>query len=203
MSFMMWDKIAKDERLIKLLFYVLLSFFTICLILSVALISATKERTLYIPPNIGNGAIIKTSSVDQSYVYGFAFTIWQMVNFWEHDGEIDGQKNLSKYRNYLSADFKKQLETKLKKDKLKAQGRTRILQGLHEGGLYEEVNVKKLSANSWVVYLKMRIMETYQGEVIKEKDVVFPLRISRFDVDRKINPCGLIISGFYDDTKVL
>lgn len=201
--FIMWDKMAQDRRVINLMAVFLGCTLITTIALCACLYNATREQTIYIPPAIDTGVYVKAGTVDKSNVFNFAFNVWQLLNYWEKDGEANSKENIQRYKHYLSPGFKKQLEREANKNESKYKNRTRQLQVIHEGGHYEENNVIELSSSSWVVYLKLRIIETYHNEVVKDKKVVYPLRIERVIFNREVNPFDLIISGFYENTKIL
>ena len=64
------------------------------------------------------------------------------------------------------------------------------------GSSFESVTVKKLSENSWEIDLRMRLLEYRNHEVVKDIDLLYPLKVIRWDISSEKNPYGLAIDGF-------
>jgi integrating conjugative element protein (TIGR03746 family) len=191
-----WKKEDADAQIIKLQKY----FISVLIVLNVALfigwLTAPSRLTVYIPPEIQNGATLKAGSIPESLIYSFAYEIWEELNYWpDEDGE-DYKKNIRTYWSYLTPRFKAELleESANLKESGQLQ-RIRYLQGL-SGAAYDVMNVKKLADDTWEVDLKMRLTEFKNNQAVKDVEVIYPLRITRTNVSPKNNPFGLVLDGF-------
>jgi integrating conjugative element protein (TIGR03746 family) len=194
-----WKKEDADEQIIKLQ----KRFIGILCVLSVAFfigwITSPSRLTLYLPPDIQNGATLKAGSIPDPLVYSFAYEIWQELNYWSSENGDDYQKNIHTYLPYLTSQFKSELlQDNLD---LKASGQTqriRYLQGL-SGAAYDSINVKKLGNDTWEVDLKMRLTEFKNNQAVKDVEIIYPLKVTRVNVSQQNNPYGLALAGFVSE----
>lgn len=198
-----WKKEDLDARIIQLQKYFLSIFSVISLAFFIGWITSPSRLTVYIPPEIQNGATIKAGAIPPSLIYSFAYEIWQELNYWPDESGDDYQNNISAYWAYLTPQFK----TILLEDHadLKTSGqvqRVRYLQGL-SGAAFESVNVKKLGNDTWEVDLKMRLTEYKNAQAVKDVEILYPLKVTRVNVSPANNPYGLAISGFVSEPKRL
>ena len=82
------------------------------------------------------------------------------------------------------------------------QHRVRIMRGAI-GAAFESKHVQKLTKDQWQVNITVRVTEYVRGVAVKDIDVNYPLRITRYDVNREYNPWGLAIDGFVTPPKRL
>jgi integrating conjugative element protein (TIGR03746 family) len=196
-----WRKEDADAKVIQVQKYLLILLGILCAIFSMGWITAPSRLTVYIPPDIQNGATIKVGTVPAPLIYSFAYEVWQEINYWPVDGESDYKKNIHQYVPYLTPLFKSELLAEYAE--LKASGqvqRIRYLQGL-SGAAYEAVNVKRLSNHSWEVNLSMRLTEYKNNQPVKDVEIIYPLKIIRTNVSPRHNPYGLAIAGFTAEPK--
>ncbi len=198
-----WKKEDADAEIIRLQKYFIGILCILSLTFFVGWISSPSRMTLYIPPDIQNGATIKANSIPSSFVYSFAYEVWQELNYWSDDSGDDYQKNIRTYWSYLTPQFKADLLAE--NTDLKASGqsqRIRYLQGL-SGAAYDSDNVKKLGNDTWEVDLKMRLTEFKNNQAVKDVEILFPLKITRTNVSSQNNPYGLAIAGFVSEPQRL
>jgi integrating conjugative element protein (TIGR03746 family) len=191
-----WKKEDADRQIIQLQ----KRFISVLCILSFTFflgwVTSPSRLTLYIPPDIQNGATLKVNSIPNAMIYSFAYEVWQELNYWPGETGDDYQKNIHTYWSYLTPKFK----TELLEDyaDLKASGqiqRIRYLQGI-SGAAYESANVKKIGNDTWEVDLKMRLTEFKNNQPVKDVEIIYPLIITRINASTQNNPYGLVISGF-------
>jgi integrating conjugative element protein (TIGR03746 family) len=194
-----WKKEDADKQIIQLQ----KRFIGVLCLLSIAFfigwISSPSRLTLYIPPDIQNGATLKAGSIPDPLVYSFAYEVWQELNYWPQESGDDYHKNIQTYWSYFTPAFKAELLED--NAELKASGqtqRTRYLQGL-SGAAYDSVNVKHLSNDTWEVDLKMRLTEFKNNQAVKDVEIVYPLKVTRINVSPKNNPYGLALAGFVSE----
>lgn len=191
-----WRKEDADQRVIQLQKIVIGILFLLCSAFFIGWMSAPSRLTVYLPPDIQNGATMKAGTVPSPLIYSFAYEIWQELNNWPKDGETDFKKNIQTYWSYLTPQFKTELLNTYQDLKVSGQlQRIRYLQGL-SGGAYEAANIKKLSNDTWEVDLKMHLIEYKNNQVVKDIEVLYPLKVTRINIAPSINPYGLAITGF-------
>ena len=106
------------------------------------------------------------------------------------------QKNILRYRPYLTQKFKENLLTNNSDLKISGQlNRIRYLQGLN-GAAFNVENIKKLSPNSWEVDLSMRLTEFKNNQIVKDVEILYPIKVVRQNVSVENNPYGLALAGF-------
>jgi integrating conjugative element protein (TIGR03746 family) len=194
-----WRKEDSYVQIISLQKYVI----GILVVLSLAFfggwVTSPSRLTLYIPPDIQNGATIKSGTIPTSLIYSFAYEIWQELNYWHDEGGDNYQENIRSYWSYLSPQFKNILLDEV--TELKSSGqiqRIRYLLGT-SGAAFEPNNVREIAKDTWEVRLKMRLTEYKNNQVIKDVDILYPLKITRVNVSPQNNPYGLIIAGFVSE----
>jgi integrating conjugative element protein (TIGR03746 family) len=163
------------------------------------LITAPRDLTLHIPPDLRSGATLKPGDVPEPNVYAFAHYIWQQVNHWSRDGDKDYGAAIYRMQAYLTPSCREWLERDLvtKANNGELSLRTRALQEI-AGHEFEESRVRTLSDGAWRVEVDYEIKETVRGVAVKETGVRYPLRVVRFDADRERNPFGLAVDCFND-----
>jgi integrating conjugative element protein (TIGR03746 family) len=197
--FSAWKKEDKDAQLIKaqkLFIGILAALYVMTLI---GWISAPSRLTIYVPPDISNGATLKANSIPSPFIYSFAFDVWQEINYWPDDGTQDYPANIHTYWSYLTPEFKSSLLQDFEdlQDGGQVQ-RQRYLQGMM-GAAYDSINVKPLSDSTWEVDLKMRLTEYKNGQCVKDVEILYPLKVTRMAVSQQNNPYGLALAGFVTD----
>ncbi len=194
-----WRKEDADAQVIQLQKTMMGLLFILCIVCGVGWITSPSRLTIYVPPDIQNGATIKVGTVPAPLIYSFAYEAWQEMNYWPVDGETDYKKNIDNYIPYLTPKFKSELLQEYLE--LKSSGqlqRIRYLQGL-SGAAYDAANVKQLSSNTWEVDLAMRLTEYKNNQPVKDVEIIYPLKVIRTNVSPRNNPYGLAIAGFMSE----
>lgn len=165
--------------------------------------SAPSRIKVDIPPDLRTGSSRGIEDRHPYNVYAFSLYMWQQLNNWPLSGRENYKSNIDRFACYLTPAFKVQLERDYElKAKRSELTRTRHLQEMLDRP-YKDKRVWIESGDSWVTYLDTSVKETYQGQVVKDIYVRYPIRISRWDVDGECNPWGLALNGFYDEPKRL
>lgn len=191
-----WKKEDKDAQVIQLQKRFIYLLGLLCFLFCIGWMNSPSQLTVYIPPDISNGATLKAGEIPNPLIYSFAYEVWQEINYWPHEGTQDYQNNIHTYWSYLTPSFKSDLLQDYVD--LKAGGqvqRQRYLQG-DTGAAYDSTNVKKLSNNTWEVDLTMRLTEFKNNQPVKDVEVLYPLKITRMNISQQNNPYGLAIAGF-------
>ena len=114
----------------------------------------------------------------------------------ERYGEADYRDRIQGLRAYLTPEFAESIEVDytMKLAQRELQNRQRAVYEV-PGRVYAPDRVRIDSADRWVVYLDLQVIETYRGETVKNTAVRYPLEIVRYDVDPEQNPFGLALAG--------
>ncbi len=191
-----WKKEDRDQAIISIQSRFIGIILALCLLFAVGWMRSPSDVTIHIPPDINNGATFKINDIPAAFLHSFAYEVWQSVNYWSQDGLQDYPKNIHAYAAYLTPRFQAELLEDY--DDLKTAGqvqRQRSLQGI-TGSSFESATVKKISENSWEIDLRMRLLEYRNHEVVKDIDLLYPLKVIRWDISSEKNPYGLAIDGF-------
>jgi integrating conjugative element protein (TIGR03746 family) len=191
-----WKKEDKDQQMIQMQKRLIYSLFLFCGLCLMGWITAPSRMTVYIPPDISNGATLKANAIPEALIYSFAYEIWQEINYWPTDGSQDYEANLHAYWSYLTPAFKSELTQDY--ETLKTTGqvqRERYMQGM-TGAAFDSTAVKKLGNDTWEVDLKMRLTEYKNNQPVKDVEILYPIKITRMDVSHEANPYGLALAGF-------
>lgn len=194
-----WKKEDRDGQMVRLQKQFIFLLFGLCVLCFIGWMTAPSRLTVYIPPEISNGATLKANEIPNPLVYAFAYEVWQEINYWPQDGTEDYQKNLHTYWSYLTPNFKSDLLQDY--EDLKTSGqvqRQRYLQGI-TGAAYDSANVKKLSDDTWEVDLQMRLTEYKNNQPVKDVEILYPIKITRMNASQQNNPYGLAIAGFVSE----
>jgi integrating conjugative element protein (TIGR03746 family) len=198
-----WKKEDADANVIKIQKTFIYILSVLSLVFSIGWMSSPSRLTVYIPPEIQNGATLKVGSIPDPLIYSFVYEIWQELNYWPKEDGEDYQKNTHRYWSYLTPKFKSELIAEEKDLRLSGQlQRIRSLQGL-SGAAFESANIKKLGNDTWEVDLRMRLSEYKNGQAVKDIEIVYPLRVTRINVSPQNNPYGLALDGFISEPERL
>lgn len=158
---------------------------------------APKDLTIHNPPDLRSGSTRKWWEVPPSTVYSFGLYIWQQINHWPKDGEIDFKENLERYSPYLTASCQTELarnyKTRVRRDELNE--RVRTLQEIPGHG-YQPGDVTILGRDHWIVSLNAEINEYLHGTPVRDLYIRYFLQVVRADVDPETNPFGLQLDCF-------
>lgn len=185
---------------IRTLWFVILIFFGINVVLLLGWIRSQSNITVHVPPYIPESGLTMTQDeMPNTTVYSFAYYIWQSLNHWSNDGLQDYKQQITGFSPFLTPDFKLRLiedyNNLLNQGEL--QDRIRLMQG-NSGSEYNPEDVRYEGHDTWLVRLNMRLTEMMgtNAKVVKDIDMVYTLKIVRFDIDNKENPWGLAVAGF-------
>lgn len=169
--------------------------------------TAPTDLTIYNPPDLRSGSTRKWWEVDPSYVYSFAFYIFQQLNSWQADGSKDYQNRINAHGHYLTPSCKDFLLRDVRVRDLAGElaGRVRQVSEIPEHGLgslindadgvqHERVDVK--DKDNWVVSLDLLTNEFYLGKQVKHSPVRYSLKVTRWSGDPELNPFGLALDCY-------
>ncbi|MFN7097988.1 MAG: PFL_4703 family integrating conjugative element protein [Gammaproteobacteria bacterium] len=199
MRFTLWKKMDADNQLIKALWCVIGIMVCVNTLLMIGWQSAPHRLTVYIPPDITQGATVKPGNIPASDVYAFAFQIFTAINTWSLVGEKDYPEAIHDYRYYLTTHFYNALQADYhERSQDGSLSRTRMMSGFSGMG-YQDVSVKILGKNTWEVDLTMHVVEEVGNSVVKDVLITYPMRVVRVDTSIALNPWGLALDGFVSD----
>jgi integrating conjugative element protein (TIGR03746 family) len=162
--------------------------------------TATQEMTIHLPPDLSRGSSVKTgvvADIPAPNAYVFAFYVWQQVNRWSKDGNVDYGKQIFDYQAYLTPSCREQLvaDMNARAGSGELAKRTRAVMEIPGLGFTNE-RVKPLGNGNYSIQLDLQLSETQQGTSVKDTYIRYPLRLVRYDVDRQRNPWQLALDCF-------
>jgi len=191
-----WKKEDQDRSVIAVQTRFIWIIAGLCLFFAIGWMRSPSDLTIHIPPDITNGATFKVHDIPSAFLHSFSYEVWQEVNYWSQDGSQDYPKNIHTYAAYLTPKFQNELLQEY--EELKVAGevqRQRSIQGL-AGSVFESSTVKRLSADSWEIDLKVRLVEYRNNQIVKDIEMLYPLKVIRWDISGEKNPYGLALDGF-------
>lgn len=119
---------------------------------------APRNLTIHNPPDLRSGSTKKWWEVPPSTVYSFAFYIFQQLNAWPKDGEVDYPAKIAQRSPFLTPacqDFlNKDAEFRTNSGELK--DRVRVIYEIPKRG-YSSKSVEIKSEDEWVTALLGRV----------------------------------------------
>jgi len=150
-----------------------------------------------IPPNLRHGAIVKPGEYQVATVEAFANMIFKDLNRWHEDGFSDYGNNIYENQSYLTPRYRewllRDMNEKATAGELRQRERfTLSIKDETEPG----ENVDVFDDGSWLVNLKVIVVERINGQEVKRVGVHYPLRVVRMDISPKKNVWGLALDGY-------
>lgn len=185
---------------IRTMWYVIIIVFFVNMLVVLGWMHSQSHIKVIVPPHIPQSGLTLThGEVSKTTIYSFAYYVWQSVNHWANDGLRDYKQQITRFAPFLTPAFKLKLVRNYNNllNQGELQGRLRFLQGL-SGSEYTVNDVKVIGHGTWIVDLKMRLIEMMNAnaKVVKDAEMNYTLKIVRYNVDAKQNPWGLAIAGF-------
>ena len=196
--------IAAKNQTIKALGLAVIVPSMLAVVMGVGWMTAPTRITLHYPPDLSSGAKMNVAEIPKANIYLFSFYIFQQLNRWETNGEDDYYRKIHILKNYLTAScFQDRLDDYgYKKSRNELAGRERSVREI-PGRMFENKRVVKTSYSSWIVSMDLHVVETLQGEKIKERFINYPINIVRFNVDPENNPWGLAIDCLASTPRII
>lgn len=172
----------------------------LCLGLGWGWSQAPRRILIDIPPDIRAGSTQRIGERLPSTVYAFAFYIFQQLNRWPRNGEVDYEERITALQHYLTPAClqNRREDWERRRSRVELRDRVRLVSEIPGRG-YDARRVYIESPDSWVVYLDLQVMEMYRGEPVKDAYVRFPVRVVRYDIDGELNPFGLALDCFVEE----
>jgi len=190
---------ARDNHIFTLRIGCVL-FFVGMLVTSVGWMRAPSDMTIHIPPDLRSGSTQKWWVIPPYTVYAFAFYIFQQLNAWPTNGEVDYSAKIAQLSPYLTPSCQDFLnrDYEFRKNSGELKDRVRVVYEIPRRG-YSDSSVDILSDDRWVVRLDLIADEYYHAEKVKRALVRYPLKVVRWEGDPARNPFGLALDC-YDST---
>lgn len=182
---------------VKSLWCVIVLQTVVILVLAYGMSRSVNDLTIHIPPDLKSGAAVRADEPNPSNVYSFAIYIFQQIYRWPEDGSKDFSNAIFALAPYMTPSYRESLinELEIKAKRGELVGRERGMQEVPGQGFSEE-RVQVIQDGVWVVQLDMELFESVKGMAVKRKQIRYPLRVVRYDIDREANPWGLALDGF-------
>lgn len=163
---------------------------------------AAKDITVYYPPNIALSTIMKAGTIPEETVYAFVPLIMQQLFLWDTNGEDDYEKNRSRLRAFLTESYQKAIREEVFDARTRGtlKGVTRRMQVLPSP--YKDATVQT-KGNHWLVWMDVEVVDSVNGVPVNTSVRRLGVRVTRFDVNREINPWQLAIDGIEQDIALL
>lgn len=173
------------------------TLFVMALLLGFGWWNAPRDLTIHVPPDLRSGSVRKWWEVPPESVYAFTFYIWQQLQRWPTNGEIDYPRNLHALSAYFTASCRNFLQQDYEHRRSSGELRQRV-RGIYEipGRGYGDnpsQRVRAVSSRDWIVTLDVSADEYHGSEQVKRALVRYAIKVVRQDVDPERNPFGLML----------
>ncbi len=190
------ERVALQQH-IHFLYFALMVLLVMCCALWYGWQSAPDNLTVNIPPDLRHGAVVKPGEYAAATIQAFTFSTFREVNRWEEDGARDYGEKIFAAQAYLTPRYRQWLVDDMndRAGNGELQGRSRYMLEL-EGADYSEENVESLADGSWLVHLRVMVVEDLGNIEVKRVAVHYPLRVVRMNISPQKNIWGLAIDGY-------
>ncbi|EAV3217972.1 TIGR03746 family integrating conjugative element protein [Salmonella enterica] len=156
--------------------------------------TAPRNLTIHNPPDLRSGSSRPWWEIPPSTVYAFSFYIFQQLNSWPKDGDVDYPYRIETLSAYLTPTCKELLhkDAKQRKDLGESRDRVRGVSEIPERG-YRDDSVTIIDRDNWQVRLDLVTDEYVNSEPVKRSLVRYPLKVVRWDKNPEANPFGLAL----------
>ena len=194
------NEVAHLKSHVKTLRFLGLALFLLALAMGAGWWSAPKNLMIHVPPDLRSGSTRKWWEVPPESVYTFSFYVFQQLNRWPTDGEVDYARNIHAFSAYLTPACHAflQRDYTLKRDSGELRRRVRGIYEIPGRGYGDDptARVKILSDSDWIVTLDIAADEYYGTEQVKRALVRYPIKVARSDIDPEKNPFGLVLDCY-------
>ena len=171
------------------------------LVASIGWMRAPDNLTIHNPPDLRSGSTRAWWEVPPSTVYSFGFYIFQQLNAWPKNGEVDFPAKIAVLSPYLTDSCVRFLQADAKKRSESGElvGRTRVVFEIPEhgyNGRYNQNPVTVKGRDNWVVRLDLVADESFAGEPVKRALTRYPLKVVRAEGDPERNEFGLALDCY-------
>lgn len=161
-----------------------------------------KQILLKVSPVMESGATMKVGEYPKAAVLSDVQYLWLAINRWENTGEEDAKKLLWRYQNFISPEFRADLERQYEElAKTGVMSRKRIPAAVPEQIFQYSDRVVQINNDTWKVFLDITLEETLDDIVVRKPTYRYYLMVQRYESDLTANPLGLRIVGYSDEPK--
>lgn len=194
--FTTWRELDAQKLMIRIQWIMLAGLSVLFALMLMGWNSAQKTQRVYFPPSLQSGGFTNINKVPKSTVYAFAFQIFSAVNSWPDGGTKDYDKNIVSYHNYFSSNMLQAFQSDFKvRQREGALSRKRIVSAVAGMG-YNPKKIVNEGNGVWELNLKLDVLETVGGTVVKHVIMDYPLKVERVDTSIQVNPWGLVLAGY-------
>ncbi|MGH8302982.1 MAG: PFL_4703 family integrating conjugative element protein [Steroidobacteraceae bacterium] len=194
------NEVAHLEAHVKSLRLCAAALFGATLLCGIGWWHSPRDLTIHIPPDLRSGSTAKWWDIPPESVYAFGLYVFQEINRWPTNGEVDYPRNIHAFSPYLTPGCQSYLEHDFtwRRDHGELHERVRGVYEIPGRGYGEDPThrVTVISDTDWIVTLDLTVDEYYGGDQVKRAFVRYPLRVIRYDVDPQGNPWGLALDCF-------
>ncbi|MDF7679931.1 TIGR03746 family integrating conjugative element protein [Enterobacteriaceae bacterium ESL0689] len=158
---------------------------------------APRNLTIHNPPDLRTGSTRPWWEIPPSSVYAFAFYIFQQINAWPKNGEVDYPAKIHALSAYLTPACQAYLNAEAGKRSNAGEliDRVRVVYEIPGRG-YQPKSVSVNGRDNWVVRLDLVADEYFHTEPVKRALVRYPLKVVRWEGDAERNPFGLALDCY-------
>jgi len=158
---------------------------------------APDKLTVYNPPDLRTGSTRPWWEIPAPSVYSFAFYIFQQLNAWPKNGDVDYPAKINALSSYLTPACQTFLTADARKrgDSGQLLDRVRVVYEIPGRG-YQSKSVRVTDRDHWVVNLDLVADEYFHDEPVKRALVRYPLKVVRWEGDAERNPFGLALDCY-------
>nr|WP_310615686.1 TIGR03746 family integrating conjugative element protein [Pantoea cypripedii] len=166
-------------------------------VMSIGWMRAPDKLTIHFPPDLRTGSTHPWWEVPTPSVYSFAFYIFQQLNAWPKNGDVDFPAKIHALSSYLTPSCQDFLNADAKKRSNGGELRDRV-RVVYEipGRGYQSQSVTVIDRDMWVVRLDLVVDEYFHAEPVKRALVRYPLKVVRWSGDAELNPFGLALDCY-------
>lgn len=184
------------QRRINVAFFIILVFLTIGVWRIPTLIK------IHTAPDITKSFMQRNGQIDSQTVYGFARTIWEAINYCEHDCGQEYLQAIDKYSSYITKNCQHDLRSHFDTTRNLYTYRSRQLLPT-EKVIFSTDNIKQQSSDLWYVKLEYNLKDEVNGVIIRDNMMLYPLKVIRSNKPLKVNDQSLEIDCYFNEGPVV
>lgn len=174
---------------------IIIGLFMLLLVMSIGWGMAPRFIDISIPPDLREGVTMEIGEKHPFNVWLFAQYLTQQIYTWDTNGAEDFPRRVYKFRNYLTPDYRQELNEFIQEQKGRGELKSRIRTfSPVPGSTYKSGDVQ-IDGNAWIVWLNIHVEDTMHGGAVKSFTQRYPVRVVLFDVDREANRFQLALDG--------
>lgn len=152
--------------------------------------------TVHYPPDLSKVTRYRANEIPNHTVFYFTYAVFQKLNTWEQNGEVDFPRKIRMFQNYMTYEFRQYMNNYVEIKRNKGELNKVRHFTLYPGRNYTIDRVKKTNEHTWIVYLDVLIKEYVNGMHTKVIAIRYPLVVTYYDIDFEKNPWKLALAGY-------